>query len=462
MSHQIPKECERFRELLPEQAEGRLVGRERVRVERHLAGCPRCSAEVEDLRAVISSVRAVPGEEVPEDLIPRVRRAVQEKVPARAPAAAHLPWARLAIPVAVLMAVVGITFALRAPKQQQLAAGSGIVGKRAGAPAVQPRQQAQPGPADNLQMASKPAEGVAAPAASAASARGDEREPSSAGIIPPVPNVSISGRLGGEGEAPAAEAEAPAAAKEETLKRGTSAPPLPYAMKGRGGAARGGGGAGGGRGGGGGGRGAGGRAGMPAQAPPQPAREQGAESRGVMADLSQKPLPPIGAVVTLAQSRDGKMLALKLSAETPVERISLSLGKAPPQSYRWQGPAAAPAWIPLTAEQLGPGPAQIPVRIEAGSLTRSYVLFLPVMSRLGESAALAPAVRYDARPLSAVLGELTALTGFIVLAESPLDAAVTGQVPLGTPGEALTWVAGEAGFEVHSESGLAYTLTHSR
>ena len=123
MSADLTRECEKLRERLPELAEGRLEGRVRARVERHVSGCARCAAEVDDLRTVIAAVRAVGPEETPEDLIPRVRRAAQERVPA--PARAGLFWPRLAVPVALLTALMAMTFALRTPSKQGFVGGVG-------------------------------------------------------------------------------------------------------------------------------------------------------------------------------------------------------------------------------------------------------------------------------------------------------------------------------------------------
>ena len=53
-------------------------------------------------------------------------------------------------------------------------------------------------------------------------------------------------------------------------------------------------------------------------------------------------------------------------------------------------------------------------------------------------------------------------TGLVILAEEPLTARLSGDIPAGPPGAALQRVAAEAGFEVHREGPVAYTLTHRR
>jgi hypothetical protein len=130
--------------------------------------------------------------------------------------------------------------------------------------------------------------------------------------------------------------------------------------------------------------------------------------------------------------------------------------------YAWHGPAGGPGWIPLTGDTIGAGPAAIPIGLRAGAASRDYVLFVPMMGRLGESAPVAPIGAYSGQSLEAVLAEFTALTGVVVLAERPLDVEMRGEIPRGKPGEALEQLAAEAGFEAHREGDLAYTLTHRR
>jgi hypothetical protein len=89
-------------------------------------------------------------------------------------------------------------------------------------------------------------------------------------------------------------------------------------------------------------------------------------------------------------------------------------------------------------------------------------LFVPVLARLGESAASAPLASYKGIPLPNVLADFSALTGLVVLAESPLDVEFTGELRPGDPRAVLERLAADAGLDAHPEGELAYTLTHSR
>jgi hypothetical protein len=90
------------------------------------------------------------------------------------------------------------------------------------------------------------------------------------------------------------------------------------------------------------------------------------------------------------------------------------------------------------------------------------VLFVPVLARLGESAAVAPIARYEGVPLRTVLADFSAFTGVVVLAEPPLDAEFSGDLPSGEPSAALAQLAAGLGLDLHREGDLAYTLTHTR
>jgi len=189
-----------------------------------------------------------------------------------------------------------------------------------------------------------------------------------------------------------------------------------------------------------------------------------AETFAGACEESAKPAeaPPLSARAALVSGAGGKLIALQLSAEQPLGEIMLRLGDASPQMYGWHGPAGGPAWIPLTADTIGAGPAAIPIGLRAGEESRDYVLFVPMMARLGESAPAAPIGGYGGQSLEAVLAEFTALTGLVVLAERPLDVKMTGEMPRGKPGEALEQVAAEAGFEARREGDIVYTLTRRR
>jgi len=462
MSADVTKECEKLRERLPEYAEGRLEGRLRSRVEKHVSACPRCAAEVADLRTVIAAVRAVGPEETPEDLIPRVRRAVQEKVPA--PAGAGLFWPRLAVPVAVLTVLVAATFALRTPRQQAFVSGGGAMESAARMPevtAAKPKRLAdemvgEPGLeiAQKMEAAEDRASGVAGPMAEQPAPLITGKDAASSHpAYQAAPPVAAASKAADELDTTASVRDREVARSFDTdgtaaARMGKGRPRAPAERWPKEGVGRAGGG---GRGGGGGMRGA--RA---------PAVE--AEMFAGACEESAKPaeVPPLSARAALVSGAGGKLIALQLAAEQPLGEITLTMGDASPQVYAWHGPAGGPAWIPLTGDTIGAGPAAIPIGLRAGEESRDYVLFVPMMARLGESAPAAPVGGYGGQSLEAVLAEFTALTGLVVLAEQPLHVRMTGEIPRGKPGEALEQVAAEAGFEAHREGDLVYTLTHRR
>ncbi len=471
MSGSISKECDRLRERLPEYAEGKLVGRPRAQLERHLAGCSRCAAEVGDLRTVIGAVRAIPAHEAPEDLVGRVRAALLQRAPA--PAAPKLLWPRLAVPVAVLTGAVAIALVLRTPSTRQLAPGvippakaigevqpGGPPGRAGGGfpmePAAETRRTDLARPEREQQG---PADGAAAPwAEEKLDARPVQPPPPAAAPTPPtgpparpgegrrretppvirdasprVGNRKLSGRTGLPGprhwEDDRATLGRPEVSAEADAYREGEAP------TGKAGAYRG----------------------------TEAATAEPTEAyREAEAPAAKAPPAPLSARVSLASAEAGKIIALKLTAQQPLEEITLTLNDGAPQAFSWQGRAGEPAWIPLSAENIGPGPAAIRIRFEAGEGLREYVLFVPVLARLGESAASAPLACYKGIPLPTVLADLSALTGLVVLAESPLDIEFSGELPSGDPGAVLELLAADVGFDAHAEGELAYTLTHSR
>jgi hypothetical protein len=455
MSVDLTRECEKLRERLPEYAEGRLEGRLRARVERHVSGCPRCAAEVDDLRTVIAAVRAVGPEETPEDLIPRVRRVAQERVPA--PAGAGLFWPRLAVPMAVLTVLVAATFALRAPRQRAFVPGAGDMESAARVRGVTPGESKQladeMGGEPGFEIAQKmeAAEGVAGPMAdqpAPLSAREDKASSyfGHQAAPPPAAASKASEQLDTtadvrEGEAARSfDTDGTAAARMGKGRLRGPAEGWPKESVGRaGGAGRGGG------------------EGMRGPC------ARGAESEA-LAGAREEPAeaPPLSARAALVSGAGGKLIALQLAAEQTLGEIKLRLGDASPKVYAWHGRAGGPAWIPLTADTIGAGPAAISIELRAGDASRDYVLFVPMMARLGESAPAAPVGGYGGQSLEAVLAEFTALTGLVVLAERPLAVTMKGEMPRGKPGEALEQVAAEAGFEAHREGDLVYTLTHRR
>ena len=459
MSADLTRECEKLRERLPELAEGRLEGRVRARVEGHVSGCARCAAEVDDLRTVIAAVRAVGPEETPGDLIPRVRRAAQERVPA--PARAGLLWPRLAVPVALLTALMAMTFALRTPSKQALVGGVGETESAAKMPATtaaKPKQFADAmGGEPGLEMAQKKeaTEGVAGgwaePKAEQPAPLGAREDKAS--MYPArraAPPLAAASKASEQLDSTASVRDREVAGSFDTdvttaPRMGKAQLRVPAERRPKEGArsAR--------RGGGGGMRG-----------PCASAAEAEAFAGTCEESAEAAKAPPLSARAALVSGVGGRLLALQLTAEQPLGEITLRLGDASPQVYGWHSAAGGPAWIPLTADAIGAGPAAIPIELRAGGESRDYVLFVPMMARLGESAPAAPIGGYGGQSLAAVLAEFTALTGLVVLAERPLDMKMRGEMPRGKPGEALEQVAAEAGFEAHREGDVVYTLTHRR
>jgi anti-sigma factor RsiW len=66
--------CQQVVELISDYLEGALPGRERRRLEYHLAGCPHCSAYLAQMRETLR----LTGRLVPEDLSPEMQREFSE------------------------------------------------------------------------------------------------------------------------------------------------------------------------------------------------------------------------------------------------------------------------------------------------------------------------------------------------------------------------------------------------
>jgi hypothetical protein len=128
----------------------------------------------------------------------------------------------------------------------------------------------------------------------------------------------------------------------------------------------------------------------------------------------------------------------------------------------WRGRLTETVTVPIPAGSLGSGPASIPLVLESQLGRRQYLLFLPVLSRLGQTAPSLPAMRYNGEPLGSVLGQLSALSGLVLLVEGPLDQPVSGELPAEDPSAALTRLAAEAGFAMDSEGEILRTLTRTK
>ena len=68
--------CEDVQPLLSDHLDGALAPAEGAAVDGHLAGCAACRAELEDLRAVVAMLHAVPGEAMPGGLFDRIAAAL--------------------------------------------------------------------------------------------------------------------------------------------------------------------------------------------------------------------------------------------------------------------------------------------------------------------------------------------------------------------------------------------------
>ena len=104
--------CEMF-ETVRDYAFGEVPAPERAGVERHLAGCRDCSAELEGLRMTVASLRALPDQEIPQRIA-----FVSDKVFEPSPLARFFAgfWnstARLGFASAALVAVAAIAISHR-------------------------------------------------------------------------------------------------------------------------------------------------------------------------------------------------------------------------------------------------------------------------------------------------------------------------------------------------------------
>lgn len=476
MSSRPSRECEKLRQRLPELAEGTLGGPDRDRIARHLAQCPHCSAELEDLRTVIHAVRAIPPDELPEDLIPRLRRAVSQRVPDRI--AAPQLWVRVAIPVAMgTTCLLALSFALRAPRSRGLLESHRTAALTAEAPVP---QDSAPGRAAGGRARAMPGggalgvEGAAREESRRQLPLARHERPDQLG----APGVSfahepLTGGTGAEREvAPPAEGVAgpaglPGAAQEDAAAarpggrgggvagvrgegrgapRAYGGPPIPRARRGFYDSTR--------------------RDSDPARPGDEAREEETASERAALklavTEADDAAPPPFSAQAVQTMDRPRAQIALQLAAKERQADVAVNVIQQGTQQLLWRGPAPNEAPILLSAEQTGPGPAAIPVTIESPAGKRNYVLFIPTMSRLGETAPAAPTGAYEGQPLSTVLAEFSALTGLVVLAEEPLTQKVTGSRPEGPPHAALEEIALSNGFEVEQLGDVVFNLSQHR
>ncbi len=446
----LPRECAKLRERLPELAEGVLGGSDRARLEAHLASCPRCAAELADLRVVVSALRAIPPDPLPAHILGSVRRAVA----GRARPIARTPvqhWARLVLASSAAAVVLAMALAFHFT-QGGVKAVQPMLAKKAdqfGA-ALQPKSPAA-GP--SVEVAQLPTAAVAAPALPSAKPEGHGAAR--------APGPQARNHLAGGGGAPATQTP-PQPVFDAALAYGAGVPGPAGGGAGRGGA------------------GGGSFYRRSPDANQSKVRRSGGESAGAAgrelrlgailseattredakAAPAQPTPPPAGAHLGMADTT--RQLTITLA---PGAAADISLVMQQPDGHPlvlWQGRLTEAVTVPIPAGALGGGPASIPIAIESQLGRRQYVLFLPVLSRLGQTAPSLPAMTCDGNPLGNIFAQLSALSGLALLVEAPLDRRVYGELPAGEPGASLARLAGDAGFQVDSEGESLRTLTRSK
>jgi len=437
MSSKLSRECNKLRALLPEYAEGKLSPEDKGRVERHLSSCDRCAQEVEDLRAVLQSLRSVGSEEAPENLVPRVQRSVRQSATEGKPTPAF--WARLAVPAAVLTGVIAVSFALYAPKQPTFVPGGGV---------PPPQLQTKAAVEDHARVG-KPVSPVqrevdrlneVSPRDSTFEAPRKE--------LPP-PSVHIAGK-----EKLASPQPPSPMMEEKEPKTAPSAPTETRRAPALGGYA-------------------GGRSGIAGDTrvarPRGPAEQETAEESLQAAEFFDGDEeghatiaagePPFAGVALVSQ--EGKpQIALRVAVKGAADIVTIRKGQAPSETYLWQSEAGDRAIIPLSLGEIDSGLRSTPLEVVSSAGNRNYKLFVPLAARLGETAPSAPIARYEEAPFERVLSDFTTFTGLVILAEMPLDMTFSGLVPRGAPGQALAQLAEGVGMETYRYGAAAFTLVH--
>ncbi len=460
-----PRECEKLRERLVEHVEGALAGGDLSRVDEHLAACARCRRELDDLRTVMAAVRGIPPGEMRPELVSRVRQAVRDG--ALRGRTAQQFWTRLAVPVAVVTGIIAVSFALRPAVRGPRPAETVRDGASRAVVPPPPSAEAPPASPGRLEVASRrgggpggqPGWGATAPPAPAL-----HEEALSYAPAPPAARADLRSSAS---DAAGAEESAQTKVQEEAYRPvdryrrplGPSAPTSrsdsidrqsPDAEPARGPR-----------------RGRASRAGEAGPVAPhllrRPAESAEPMEKAVSAgEPEDAPAPPFRAKAILARGEGRSLVALQVLTDQPVAEIALTIGVEGAERKAWRGTPPMPGAIVLSADDTGPGPAAIPLRLESPQGRREYTLFVPVMARLGESAPAAPTGRLEGKPLFQVLADFSALTGLVLLAEEPLSARVCGEIPAGAPGASLEKMATRLGYDVHREGDLVFTLERRR
>lgn len=377
----LQNECLALRERLPELAEGVLGGRRRAQVERHVASCPRCAAELAELRVILSSLRQLSPAPMPPGLLESLRREVARRTgpPLRQPVS---DWVRLVVASAAAGMAVALTlvfcFRIPAPSLRSLQAvgqwGPSQAGQKQGVVTTQP-SLALPG---------------AQPAKSAA--RESVESPSATPAKPSPPAPSLSPPLVTDSRAQ-----------------------IPVAFS----------------------------AGLSEQKGPAPA-----------ASLSPA---PVRATLGAAEGSGALSIILRPTGQ-PVARAAMMAERGGARILLWRGELRGPTTIILSPRLLGTGPGAIPLVLESAAGTARWVLFVPVLSRLGETASSLPALRYRGEPLGRAFASISELSGLLLLVEGPLDRPVRADLPAGDPDLVLSRLAALAGLEVKANGRVLRTV----
>ena len=195
----LSRECMKLRERLPELAEGVLGGRERARLERHVASCARCASELAGQRVVVSSLRSLSPEPMPARILEAVRREVARAAPPRVQPVRD--WVRLAVASAAGGVVLAIALAFCFTKSGPQGALAPARGQRS--TASQPLAAARaPLEIAQIETPATPPRGIPGPARPCPSPRPRRGEQRARGSGPRHLSGPEAGPQAGEAEAP--------------------------------------------------------------------------------------------------------------------------------------------------------------------------------------------------------------------------------------------------------------------
>jgi len=163
---------------------------------------------------------------------------------------------------------------------------------------------------------------------------------------------------------------------------------------------------------------------------------------------------PASARALLTREGNQLALAVQLDSWPQGETVEVKTG----DQELWRGAPAGPQRIVVSLEGKDGRPQTLPITLTSPSGSRSYTLFAPPFSLLGQQSG--PAVRrYHNTPLSKVLADLSAKGGLVLLVEGGLDREINGELALDMPKAAVDTLAKYAGYTVRTDDLLVYTLT---